>query len=263
MNAIVPKTAFAPVSTVEAGLEADDPRRGAVIALGNFDGFHVGHLYLLETARDMAGDAPFAAMSCEPHPVSLFRPQSPRFRIASATQKAWRAAEIGLSYLFQPRFDPAFAALTPEAFLHDTLIEGLGVKGIVVGEDFCFGRDRAGDTGFLETHCARSGIELRVVKKLPGYSSTRVRQAIQRGDLDAAADMLGRPWHAEVTFDGCHMQIEASQILPPPGQYILRKRATGEVISSHLDAEGALHGPVTIEPGSASWAFLRLIASAA
>lgn len=246
-----------PLQVVSGALAPEDPRRGAMMALGNFDGFHRGHLYLLQTTRDLAAGRPFAAMSCEPHPVQAFRPETGRYRLASPRQKAWRAAELGLSYLWQPAFTPAFAALAPEAFLEELLIRDLGVSGLVVGEDFRFGKDRRGDLPFLREACLRLGLELKVLAKLGGYSSTAVRQALRAGDLAQAEALLGRPWHVEIRFAAEGAQIEPSQVLPPPGRYLLRCRRSGEKGHALLDAEGGLTGLPPSGQACASWAILR------
>lgn len=248
--------AAAPVRIVDTRLSAPDPQRGAVIALGNFDGFHLGHLHLLHKARDMAKGKPFAAMSCEPHPVQLFRPQLGRYRLATARQKAWRAAELGLSYLYQPRFDPNFAALAPETFFFENLVSDLGVAGLVVGEDFRFGAKQAGDIVLLQQLCNDAGIQLKILQKLGDYSSTAVRTAISRGDLATTCTFLGRPWHVEVTFETHQAQIAPCQILPPAGHYRLRKRGEDRIHNCRIDPDGRLYGLPDDQTGSSSWAVL-------
>lgn len=253
------EAALPPLHIVSGALPPHDPRRGAVMALGNFDGFHLGHLHLLHEASTLAKGRPLAVMSCEPHPVDFFRPQTPRRRLASPRQKARRAAELGLSYLWQPTFNADFAAQTPDAFFYDLLLGGLGISGLVVGEDFRFGKARAGNADWLRAACEASELDLAVVQKLPGCSSSLIREALRAGDLLRAAALLGQPWQAEVLCEGGKCWIEPSQILPPSGRCLLQRRSDGLKVEAEILPSGELLSLPLQHDKSETWAFVTYL----
>ncbi len=113
--------------------------RGAVAALGNFDGVHGGHRAVFEACREIAGAAPLAAVTFEPHPRSYFRPDDPPFRLTSLEGKIYQLEPLGLDLLFVLEFDRAMAARSPGSFAREVLAAGLGVSHAVVGDDFRFG----------------------------------------------------------------------------------------------------------------------------
>ena len=182
-----------------------DAARGAVAALGNFDGVHRGHRAVIETAcalgRDL--DAPCAAAVFSPHPRTVFQPDAPPFALMTDGQRARALKAAGVGAVFHIPFDRAMAAMTPEQFVRDVLAEGLGLKGVVTGADFCFGKDRAGDAEALKALGARYGVTARIADavKIDGapdkISSSTVRAALRDGDARAAAGLLGRPFAIE------------------------------------------------------------------
>ncbi|AMJ58916.1 bifunctional riboflavin kinase/FAD synthetase [Bosea sp. PAMC 26642] len=174
--------------------------RGAVLALGNFDGVHRGHAELARTAVAMAGEhgTRAAALTFEPHPRSVFRPEQPVFRLTSPEIKMELLAEAGLGLTFVLPFDRDIAAIDANAFIDDLLLGRLGAVGLVCGYDFHFGKGRAGSPELLHDRAAANGIPVSVV---PPYSwagepvsSTLIRTALEAGDITRAADFLGRPW---------------------------------------------------------------------
>lgn len=178
--------------------------RGSVIALGNFDGVHLGHRSVLATARDVAIslDAPLGVALFQPHPRRFFAPDARAFRLMGVGRRNAILEELGVSQLHVLPFDAAMARMTPEQFVEDVLHRGLGLKGIITGADFRFGAGRAGSTVELEALCAERGIATRFAE-LTGngadkISSTRIRKAIHDGDMSAAAELLGGAW----TIDG-------------------------------------------------------------
>ncbi|WP_411836593.1 bifunctional riboflavin kinase/FAD synthetase [Paracoccus sp. ME4] len=171
--------------------------RGASVAMGNFDGVHRGHRTVIDAAR-AASDAPLGILTFEPHPREYFAPDAPPFRLMNAEARANRLSRLGVAHLYELPFGPVLAGLTPEAFAREVLAEGLGVAHVTVGADFCFGKNRAGTAATLQDLGRQLGFGVTIVP-LAGsegadYSSTAIREALARGDTQAAERMLGH-WH--------------------------------------------------------------------
>ncbi|WP_083875651.1 bifunctional riboflavin kinase/FAD synthetase [Caenispirillum salinarum] len=178
--------------------------RGAVIALGNFDGVHRGHRVVLGTALRIAREtgAPAAAMTFEPHPRMVFRPDLEPFRLTSFRTKSRHIAALGLDFLYAQHFDTAFASKTAEDFVRDVLVAGLGVSHVVVGADYVFGKGRQGDVAFLRQMAADHGFDVTSVGSVTAedgtiYSSTNIRGALRDARPRDAARLLGRFWEIE------------------------------------------------------------------
>ena len=175
--------------------------RGAVLAIGNFDGVHLGHQTVLaETrARARAAGARFAVLTFEPHPRSVFQPGTAPFRLTPFRDKVRLMAELGVELLIAHRFDLAFAQKSAEDFVRDLLVEGLGVRHVVVGYDFVFGNRRRGNSALLRELGAANGFSVSLVDPVanPGgaiYASTLIREHLIAGRPHEAAALLGRPW---------------------------------------------------------------------
>lgn len=171
--------------------------RGASVAMGNFDGIHLGHRTVIDAAR-AACPAPLGIITFEPHPRQYFAPDAPPFRLMNAEARANRLARLGVEQLYELPFGPVLAGLSPEAFAREVLVEGLGVAHVTVGQDFCFGHRRAGSAGTLRDLGDALGFGVSVVP-LAGtggqdYSSTAIRQALSEGRMGDAERMLGH-WH--------------------------------------------------------------------
>jgi len=172
--------------------------RGATIALGNFDGVHLGHVHLLHAAHAARPDAPLAVLTFEPHPREMFRPDDPPFRLMLSAERAEALAANHVSILYELPFDPAFSLMTAETFVTDVLQRGVGARHLASGRDFAFGYRRGGDTGFLSTRAEALGLGMTIVPALADaqgpLSSTRIRRALQDGYPERATAALGRPW---------------------------------------------------------------------
>jgi len=180
------------------------PFRGGVVAIGNFDGVHPGHARLVATARDIAKTAgrPAGVLTFEPHPKSVFRPETPPFRLTPRAAKQRLLAELGLDLTVVLTFDRDFASRSAEEFIDRVLVQALGISHAVIGYDFCFGRGRAGTGETLAAAGAAKGFgvtRLAAVKGPDGevQSASRIRHLIAEGDVGKAAQLLGRFWEIE------------------------------------------------------------------
>ena len=176
------------------------PTGGAVLALGNFDGVHRGHIELARAATEMAASlgVPAAALTFEPHPRSVFLPADPVFRLTPPDVKAELLAGAGLSPMLAIDFDRTTAAIPAEPFVDEVLLGRLGARGLVCGYDFHFGHRREGSPEMLVARAAARGVPVTVVPPFAWagetVSSTLVRQALEAGDIARATAFLGRPW---------------------------------------------------------------------
>jgi riboflavin kinase / FMN adenylyltransferase len=174
--------------------------RGAVVAMGNFDGVHLGHRAVINAAIEMgrAHGRPALALTFEPHPRRFFSPHSPQFRLTDEAAKLRLLAGTGLAGAIVMTFDKGRAQTSAQDFIHHDLIGRLGVSGIAVGYDFHFGKGRVGSPSLLVSEAPRLGIEVDVqphidIEERP-VSSTAIREALAEGQLDEATTMLGGPW---------------------------------------------------------------------
>ena len=172
--------------------------RGASVAIGNFDGVHLGHQSVIDLARKAAPDAPLGIMTFEPHPREYFAPDAPPFRLASAETRAHRLEKLGVDKLYELPFNTALSSLTPEEFARDVIAEGLGLAHVVVGADFCFGKGRKGTAEDLVAYGKTYGFGVTIAPLVQGgdgqVSSTSIRQALSDGRPRDGANMLGH-WH--------------------------------------------------------------------
>lgn len=190
-------------------LAAVGPRhRGAVAAIGNFDGVHLGHRAVIGEAARIAGDlhAPLAVLTFEPHPRMFFQPDAAAFRLTTAAGRATRLEELGVDLLFELPFDDAFAHVSADGFVDDVLHGALGLRHVVVGYDFNFGHRRRGTPDMLIERAGHLGFgatKVAAVHESDGavYSSSRIRQCLAEGDPRGAASLLGSPWEIDGTVD--------------------------------------------------------------
>ncbi len=178
--------------------------KGAVVAIGNFDGIHRGHQAIIAEAGRLAraAAAPLAVLTFEPHPRSFFRPTLPPFRLTPFRIKARLIASLEVDELFVLAFDEALSRLSPEGFVRQVLADGLAIRHAVVGDNFAFGHKRAGNAETLAALGRHFGFAVSRLERLAGaegeiYSSTRIREALQAGGPGRAAALLGRHWEIE------------------------------------------------------------------
>ena len=174
--------------------------RGASAAIGNFDGVHLGHQSVIDMARTQAQamGAPLGLVTFEPHPRQYFAPDAPAFRLMGREARANRLAKLGVARLYELNFNAALAGLSPRDFAKDVIADGLGLKHVVVGADFCFGKGRSGTAQDLQAFGAEMGFGVSIATLLAGsageVSSTAIRTALAEGRPCDAAAMLGH-WH--------------------------------------------------------------------
>jgi riboflavin kinase / FMN adenylyltransferase len=172
--------------------------RGCAVTIGNFDGLHLGHQAVLQrlAGRARALGLPAVVISFEPTPREYFMGAAAPPRLAGFREKFAGLTAQGVDRLFCARFDAAMAALSPQAFIREYLLDGLGTRYLVIGDDFRFGKNRAGDFATLQAAGREHGFEVaetptRIVDGIR-VSSTAVRAALAAGDLDLATRLLGR-----------------------------------------------------------------------
>ena len=215
-----------------------------VLTIGNFDGVHRGHQALLARlvthARKVA--LPSAVMTFEPHPREFFAPDSAPARLTSLREKLSLIADEGVDHAYICRFNARFAALTAEQFIERILVQGLSVRHLIIGDDFRFGKGRAGDFEMLR----RAGVEFRfgleametVSVQGERVSSSALRDALQESDLAHAARLLGRPYgiagrviHGrklgrELGFHTANIQLKRNRV-PLSGVFAVRVSGEG------------------------------------
>lgn len=178
----------------------DEPLRGGVIALGNFDGFHAGHQAVVGRAVRHAQDEgrPAIVATFDPHPVRFFKPDVPPFRLTTLDQRQELFAVAGADAMLVLPFDATLAATTAEDFITELLLGRYGAAGVVTGADFVFGKGRGGDVVTLADHARRLGFFTEMVAPVDdteeAISSSRIREALQAGDCATATRLLTRPF---------------------------------------------------------------------
>lgn len=172
--------------------------RGATVALGNFDGVHLGHAAVIRGAHAARPDAPLAVLTFEPHPREVFRPDDPPFRLTLSAERADALAALGVDILYELPFNHDFSLMPADSFVEEVLHSGIGARHLVSGQDFAFGHRRGGSTGFLAARAEALGMGLTLVTAVTDangpISSTRIRRVLQDGYPERATADLGRPW---------------------------------------------------------------------
>ncbi|MDG5752134.1 bifunctional riboflavin kinase/FAD synthetase [Qipengyuania sp. XHP0211] len=232
--------------------ELPESLRGAVIALGNFDGFHLGHQAVARQAIDWARaeGRPSIIATFDPHPVRHFQPDAPPFRLTTLEQRQELYLAAGATAMLVFHFDGELAGTTAEDFVRKLLGSHLGVAGVVTGEDFTFGKARGGNFEKLVSLGKEVGIEARAATPVMDdgkpVSSSRVREALREGDPQEAARLLTRPFairgivqHGdkrgrEIGYPTANLPIE-HYLRPKYGIYAV----TGRILSTGQELKGA------------------------
>ena len=177
-----------------------DDLKGSIVALGNFDGFHLGHQAVVSRAvgRAFHERRPVIVATFDPHPVAYFKPDVPPFRLTSLDQRQELFAHAGADAMLVFEFGPQLASMDAEEFVRDVLAGQIGAAGVITGDDFSFGKGRSGDPALLKAVGARHGVSAEAVAQveLDGerISSGRIREALVAGDVGTATHMLSRDY---------------------------------------------------------------------
>jgi riboflavin kinase/FMN adenylyltransferase len=192
---------------LEGGAAVPAHLRGGIVALGNFDGFHLGHQAVVGRAveRARAEGRPVLVATFDPHPVRHFRPDTPPFRLTSLDQRERLFAAAGADAMLVFRFDGSLASVGAEAFVAEWLGERIRASGVVTGEDFTFGKGRGGNVAVLRALAPAFGMSVDAVGPVSDggepVSSSRIREALRVGDCAAAARLLTRPFAIEAAVE--------------------------------------------------------------
>ena len=188
------------MTRLDGGAVIPERFRGGIVALGNFDGFHLGHQAVVGRAIALARAAgrPALVATFDPHPVRHFRPDTPPFRLTTLDQRERLFAEAGADAMVVFGFDGLLAAQTAAEFVGDRLLDKVRVGGVVTGADFTFGKDKGGDVDVLVDLGLKNGFSVETVGPvardgLP-VSSSRIRDLLKAGDPRGAAALLTRPF---------------------------------------------------------------------
>lgn len=180
--------------------------KGCVVAIGNFDGLHLGHRALIDAARGTAREAskPLVVLTFSPHPRRYFHPDAAPFALIAPIARRRILAQWGVDAVVTLPFDAALAATSAQDFIDRLLVAGLQPQHVVVGADFAFGHKRSGNADMLKAQGAEKGFgvtALAPARDSEGeiYSSTRIRNHLNAGELEEAQQLLGRPWDMEST----------------------------------------------------------------
>ncbi|MDD9992330.1 MAG: bifunctional riboflavin kinase/FAD synthetase [Rhodospirillales bacterium] len=177
--------------------------RGAVVAIGNFDGVHLGHRAVIEESRRIARalGAPLAVLTFEPHPRQVLAAPEEPFRLTPFRVKARHLDALGVEFLYVARFDRAFAAREPASFVSDVVAAGIGARHVVVGHDFAFGRGRAGTVALLTEVGGSLGVGVTSIEAAGTgttiHSASRARRLLADGEVAGLPEVLGRYWEID------------------------------------------------------------------
>jgi riboflavin kinase/FMN adenylyltransferase len=240
--------------------------RSPAVAIGNFDGVHLGHRALLQEARRIASGAggDTVALTFDPHPARFFAPSLAPPMLTSLARRAELLVEAGADLVLAEPFTAEFAHLSAEEFVEQVLAKDIGARHVVVGVDFSFGKDRRGNTALLATMTDKLGIGLSVIPQVAANglvcSSTKVREFILAGRVEGAQLLLGRPFEIDglvvhglergrkLGVPTINLAYEG-EILPKPGVYAGRARRLDGDATAHAAAISIGTNPTFTKPG--------------
>lgn len=254
---------------IEGSDAVPDDCRGAVIAIGNFDGVHRGHQTLLAAAQAEAArlGKPWGVVTFEPHPRSYFRPDEPVFRLTPGALKARLVAALGSAFMAVLPFDAALAERDAESFVRHHLVQRLGVSHVVMGYDFHFGKGRKGGPATMASLGKELGFGVTVVEQVTDegdqhspFSSSSIRRSLRHGHVGAAARELGYHWtvlgevvHGDqrgrtIGFPTLNLVLEKGAD-PFRGIYAVRVRDAKDMTAPHWAGAGYFGDRPTFDTG--------------
>jgi riboflavin kinase / FMN adenylyltransferase len=192
------------IRVIRGWKDLSDGDRGAAVAMGSFDGVHLGHQQVIELAARAAHDlgAPLGVITFDPHPRVYFRPDEPAFRLMKTDQLARALEKLDVDILYVLPLEPELADMSDREFATDVLHKGLGARHVAVGFDNSFGKGRSGSPATMRQYGAELGFGVSVAEPVGDgggekFSSTAVREALRDGHPEVAAGILGRPFAIE------------------------------------------------------------------
>jgi len=259
---------------VSHGLSFDHPAPSAV-TIGNFDGLHLGHQALLARLRELAAPEGLRSvvLTFEPHPREFFAPDQAPTRLTSLREKCELLSEMGVDHVHVLHFDAELAAMSADQFVEKVLLAGLGARQVLIGDDFRYGRKRAGDFEHLQAAAARLGFTATAMDTVRHEgvraSSTAVREALAAGDMVRARELLGR-WYGisgrvvhgaqrgrTIGFPTANVEIRHNR--PPcTGVFAVRVHGLREGVVNGVANLGRkptveAHAPLTLETHLLDW----------
>ncbi|MCH1541930.1 MAG: bifunctional riboflavin kinase/FAD synthetase [Alphaproteobacteria bacterium] len=246
-------SAAKPISLYRSLSDLPETARGAVLAIGNFDGVHFGHQQVIADARALAKakDVPLGVMLFDPHPQQFFAPDAPPFRLTRLVTRAALLADLGVDFTLALPFDATMAACEAEDFISDILLAQLGVSAVCVGYDFCFGKGRKGNFAMLQDVGGEMGFETFATEAVmqpdstAPYSSSAIRNFLRDGAPEQAAKLMGHAFAIEAEVqqgDQRGRTIGFATANMPLDDYVLPKFGVYAVRADILD--GAFAGQV-------------------
>ena len=244
-------SAAKPISLYRSLSDLPETTRGAVLAIGNFDGVHLGHQQVIADARALAAakNAPLGVMLFDPHPQQFFAPEAPPFRLTRLVTRAALLADLGVDFTLALPFDATMAACEAEDFISDILLTQLGVSAVCVGYDFCFGKGRRGNFAMLKDIGGEMGFETFATEAVlqpnstSPFSSSAIRNFLRDGDPEQAAQLMGHAFAIEAEVqkgDQRGRTIGFATANMPLHDYVLPKFGVYAVSAEVLD--GAFAG---------------------
>ena len=244
-------SAAKPISLYRSLSDLPETARGAVLAIGNFDGVHLGHQQVIADARALAAakNAPLGVMLFDPHPQQFFAPDAPPFRLTRLVTRAALLADLGVDFTLALPFDATMAACEAEDFISDILLAQLGVSAVCVGYDFCFGKGRRGNFAMLQDIGGEVGFDTFATEAVlqpdstSPFSSSAIRNFLRDGDPEQAAQLMGHAFAIEAEVqkgDQRGRTIGFATANMPLHDYVLPKFGVYAVSAEVLD--GAFAG---------------------
>lgn len=244
-------SAAKPISLYRSLSDLPETTRGAVLAIGNFDGVHLGHQQVIADARALAAakNVPLGVMLFDPHPQQFFAPDAPPFRLTRLVTRAALLADLGVDFTLALPFDATMAACEAEDFISDILLAQLGVSAVCVGYDFCFGKGRRGNFAMLQDIGGEMGFETFATEAVlqpnstSPFSSSAIRNFLRDGDPEQAAQLMGHAFAIEAEVqkgDQRGRTIGFATANMPLHDYVLPKFGVYAVSAEMLD--GAFSG---------------------
>ena len=240
-----------PISLYRSLSDLPETTRGTVLAIGNFDGVHLGHQQVIADARALAAakNAPLGVMLFDPHPQQFFAPDAPPFRLTRLVTRAALLANLGVDFTLALPFDATMAACEAEDFISDILLAQLGVSAVCVGYDFCFGKGRRGNFAMLQDIGGEVGFDTFATEAVlqpdstSPFSSSAIRNFLRDGDPEQAAQLMGHAFAIEAEVqkgDQRGRTIGFATANMPLHDYVLPKFGVYAVSAEVLD--GAFAG---------------------